>query len=310
MPLPSSPHWAPTITVAGIDPSRSGRYGRPHGDVEETNETSRVEREFDAQGPVGRLGTLSARSGNIRSSPCKGRHFSTVDSARGLSQSTGLIESRPMATNGARTDDRPEPQVPPQNLDAEESRPRRDDAVARPRSPPSATCSRRTGASSTARATRRSSGRRSRSTPRASRSTRSRSSTSSTSAASSRTSAARSASTSWRRSCPRARNAGHYAQIVKEAATLRGLIRVGGEIARLGWERPGETRRARRPGRADPLRALPGEGDLGVQPHRDAPEGELRAHHAAVRVRARTSPASPPASATSTGSPPGSRRGT
>jgi replicative DNA helicase len=40
---------------------------------------------------------------------------------------------------------------------------------------------------------------------------------------------------------PASANAGHYAQIVKEAATLRGLIRVGGEIARLGWERPGET---------------------------------------------------------------------
>jgi replicative DNA helicase len=40
---------------------------------------------------------------------------------------------------------------------------------------------------------------------------------------------------------PASANAGHYAQIVKEAATLRGLIRAGSEIARLGWERPGET---------------------------------------------------------------------
>jgi replicative DNA helicase len=40
---------------------------------------------------------------------------------------------------------------------------------------------------------------------------------------------------------PASANAGHYARIVKEAATLRGLIRAGGEIARLGWERPGET---------------------------------------------------------------------
>ncbi|HWM13558.1 MAG TPA: replicative DNA helicase [Gaiellaceae bacterium] len=40
---------------------------------------------------------------------------------------------------------------------------------------------------------------------------------------------------------PASANAGHYAQIVKESATLRGLIRAGGEIARLGWERPGET---------------------------------------------------------------------
>jgi replicative DNA helicase len=41
---------------------------------------------------------------------------------------------------------------------------------------------------------------------------------------------------------PATANAGHYAQIVKETSTLRGLIRVGDEIARLGWERPGETR--------------------------------------------------------------------
>jgi len=40
---------------------------------------------------------------------------------------------------------------------------------------------------------------------------------------------------------PATANASHYARIVRETATLRGLIRVGGEIARLGWERPGET---------------------------------------------------------------------
>jgi replicative DNA helicase len=40
---------------------------------------------------------------------------------------------------------------------------------------------------------------------------------------------------------PASANAGHYARIVRETATLRGLIRVGGEIARLGWERDGET---------------------------------------------------------------------
>jgi replicative DNA helicase len=38
---------------------------------------------------------------------------------------------------------------------------------------------------------------------------------------------------------PASANAGHYAQIVREAATLRGLIRAGGDISRLGWERPG-----------------------------------------------------------------------
>src|ERR687885_394841 len=40
---------------------------------------------------------------------------------------------------------------------------------------------------------------------------------------------------------PATANAAHYARIVKEMATLRGLIRVGNEISRLGWERPGET---------------------------------------------------------------------
>ncbi len=40
---------------------------------------------------------------------------------------------------------------------------------------------------------------------------------------------------------PASANAGHYAHIVRETAILRGLIRAGGEIARLGWERPGET---------------------------------------------------------------------
>ena len=40
---------------------------------------------------------------------------------------------------------------------------------------------------------------------------------------------------------PATANASHYARIVHEMATLRGLIRAGGEVARLGWERPGET---------------------------------------------------------------------
>src|SRR5262245_22080981 len=40
---------------------------------------------------------------------------------------------------------------------------------------------------------------------------------------------------------PATSNAAHYARIVREMATLRGLIRVGGEIARLGIERIGET---------------------------------------------------------------------
>jgi replicative DNA helicase len=40
---------------------------------------------------------------------------------------------------------------------------------------------------------------------------------------------------------PATANAAHYARIVREMATLRGLIRAGSEIARLGWERPGDA---------------------------------------------------------------------
>ncbi|HET7854943.1 MAG TPA: replicative DNA helicase [Gaiellaceae bacterium] len=40
---------------------------------------------------------------------------------------------------------------------------------------------------------------------------------------------------------PATANAAHYARIVREMATLRGLIRSGQEIARLGWERPGDA---------------------------------------------------------------------
>jgi replicative DNA helicase len=39
---------------------------------------------------------------------------------------------------------------------------------------------------------------------------------------------------------PTTTNASHYARIIREAATLRGLIRAGGEIARLGWDGVGE----------------------------------------------------------------------
>ena len=37
-------------------------------------------------------------------------------------------------------------------------------------------------------------------------------------------------------------NAAHHARIVREMATLRGLIRVGLQMSDLGWTRPGETR--------------------------------------------------------------------
>jgi replicative DNA helicase len=40
---------------------------------------------------------------------------------------------------------------------------------------------------------------------------------------------------------PASANVAHYARIVQETATLRGLIRAGGEIAQLGWEGEDET---------------------------------------------------------------------
>src|SRR5207253_3001671 len=40
---------------------------------------------------------------------------------------------------------------------------------------------------------------------------------------------------------PATANAAHYARIVHEMATLRGLIAAGQKIAQLGWERPDET---------------------------------------------------------------------
>src|SRR5579862_6601401 len=40
---------------------------------------------------------------------------------------------------------------------------------------------------------------------------------------------------------PATSNARHYAKIVREMATLRGLTLVGEQIQRLGWDRPGET---------------------------------------------------------------------
>src|SRR5574340_317954 len=40
---------------------------------------------------------------------------------------------------------------------------------------------------------------------------------------------------------PSTSNVDHYARIVREMATLRGLVRAGQEITRLGQERPGEV---------------------------------------------------------------------
>lgn len=40
---------------------------------------------------------------------------------------------------------------------------------------------------------------------------------------------------------PTVSNAEHYARLIRDKATLRGLIRAGGEISRLGWEQAGDT---------------------------------------------------------------------
>jgi len=40
---------------------------------------------------------------------------------------------------------------------------------------------------------------------------------------------------------PTTANAGHYARIIRESATLRGLIRAGGEISGLGWDGVGDA---------------------------------------------------------------------
>ena len=186
--------------------------------------------------------------------------------------------------------------------------PRRDDALARARSGRSARSS--TRATSTARATRRSTAPRSRCTRRASRSTRSRSSTSSRSAASSRTWAAARRIHELAALVPATANAAHYARIVREMATLRGLDPRGrrDRAARLGAARRDD--RPRRPRRADRLRSRPAAGHERLQPHRGAAEGELRADHAPVRGRRRRHRRRRPASASSTSSRRASSPGT
>ena len=108
---------------------------------------------------------------------------------------------------------------------------------------------------------------------------------------------------------PAASNAAHYARIVREMATLRGLIRAGNDIARLGFDRPGET--IELVDRAEQI-----VFDLSQQRVSsefahidDAAQGLVRDDHRSCTRRAATSPAPPPASATSTGSPPGFQPG-
>ena len=104
-----------------------------------------------------------------------------------------------------------------------------------------------------------------------------------------------------RRPRPRRRaNAGHYAQIVHESATLRGLIRAGGEIARLGWERPGDTTELVDQAEQIVFDLSPAAGHAASSA--TSRSSSRRASSASPRStsRAPTSRVSPPASATST----------
>ena len=82
---------------------------------------------------------------------------------------------------------------------------------------------------------------------------------------------------------PATSNAEHYARIVKEMATLRGLVRVGQEIQRLGQTPSRRDDRPRRPRRADGVRARAGAGQRRLRPHPRPAQRELRADHAPLR---------------------------
>ena len=85
---------------------------------------------------------------------------------------------------------------------------------------------------------------------------------------------------------PATANAEHYARIVKEMATLRGLVRAGQEIARLG-----QTGRARPPtsstGPSRSCSTSPNSGSRVTSRTSRPAQGELRADHAALRVGGR-----------------------
>ena len=108
---------------------------------------------------------------------------------------------------------------------------------------------------------------------------------------------------------PAAANAAHYAGIVREQSVLRALIRVGNEIAELGYQHPGDTPRASRPLRTEGLRHPAAAARGRVPAHQGSPGAQLRAPPTACR-RAAASAASPAASRASTGSPAASRRPT
>jgi DnaB-like helicase N terminal domain/AAA domain len=81
---------------------------------------------------------------------------------------------------------------------------------------------------------------------------------------------------------PATGNAAHWARIVTDAATLRGLIRAGGEIARLGWERPGDI--AELAGRA--------QAQVNAVAERAAPRGRFAGltHEELLSVEFQTAP--------------------
>ena len=109
---------------------------------------------------------------------------------------------------------------------------------------------------------------------------------------------------------PAASNAAHYARIVSEMATLRGLIRAGNDIARLGFDRPGETVELVDRAESDRLQPLAAARLERVRAHRRPAQGLVRDDHRSSTRPAATSPARRPGSATSTGSPPASSRAT
>src|SRR5205823_1349389 len=84
---------------------------------------------------------------------------------------------------------------------------------------------------------------------------------------------------------PATANAAHYARIVREMATLRGLIRVGSEISRLGWERAGERhgRQHRRPRQGAGGDAHARDVEVRGHPAADVLRGEGRVAAAAQR---------------------------
>ena len=105
---------------------------------------------------------------------------------------------------------------------------------------------------------------------------------------------------------PASANAGHYAEIVRETATLRGLILAGGQIAQLGWDREGEPHGARRARRAARLRARRAPRRRRARPLQGHARRDVPADQPPLRVRRRGHRASRAASRTSTTSPPAS----